>query len=449
MKTGVSTSSTAEKASSSLIEPVEMKRKYKQTELGRLPADWQVVKLVDCFSLSSGKTKPNNFSKTKVDENIFSVYGGNGITGFSSEFMEDGEKLIIGRVGEYCGCVHFVSGKYWITDNALYTKTNFKNNSILFLYYLLNYIELGKLRSKGGQPLVSQSVLYDILIPLPPLAEQKAIAEILSKWDEAIELTEKLIEAKKKRKKGLMQQLLTGKIRAVTTGVSTSSTAEKASSSLIELVEVKRKYKQTELGRLPEDWQVVKLGDVFTKVNRKNTKNCTRVLTASGQHGLIDQMNYFNKSVSGDDLSDYYLLKKGEYAYNRGRMNGYPYGAIKRLDIYEEGTVSTLYLCFSINDNESHSDYYRHFFEAGIINRSLITIISVGGRAHGLLNVGSNDFFEMPIFRPPLAEQKAIAEILSKADEEITLHEKELEAIKLQKKGLMQQLLTGKVRIKE
>jgi len=130
---------------------------------------------------------------------------------------------------------------------------------------------------------------------------------------------------------------------------------------------------------------------------------------------------YFNRNVAGADLSKYYLLRNGEFAYNRSALKGYPYGATKRLDAHSEGALSPLYFCFSIGDTRLHSDYLKHVFESGVLNRQLRPIVRVGGRAHGLLNVTDEEFLSVNIPLPELDEQHAIADVLNTADQELTL----------------------------
>lgn len=195
-------------------------------------------------------------------------------------------------------------------------------------------------------------------------------------------------------------------------------------------------------------WHEVGLGGIFKRVTRKNSADICHVLTASGQHGLIDQKAYFNRSVSGKSLSGYYHLKQGEFAYNRRAMRGYPYGAIKRLNDYSEGVLSTLYLCFALSAEDQCSDFFMHYFEAGILNRQLRKIAQVGARAHGLLNVTASDFFSLKIQVPSHNEQLKIASFLNTCDHEISLLREQLDAFKDQKCGLMQKLLTGRWRLK-
>lgn len=172
------------------------KKGYKKTKLGWIPEEWEIIKLGEVFKLSSGRTKPESIEQEPNNKNSFPVYGGNGILGYSNEYFVKGEKLIIGRVGEYCGTVIYTKDKCWITDNALYTDNFYYDGSVKFLYYLLQYIKLSRLRNKGGQPLVSQKPIYNKIIVLPSKQEGEKIAQILSTWDSAIEKTEQLIAAK-------------------------------------------------------------------------------------------------------------------------------------------------------------------------------------------------------------------------------------------------------------
>ena len=279
---------------------------------------------------------------------------------------------------------------------------------------LFRFIDSLSQRS-SGQTGIEMDELKAYPLLLPSIEEQKKICMVLDSWDRAIDLTERLIAEKQERRKGLMQQLLTGKKR---------------------------------LPGFDEEWREVQINEIFKAVRRKNTKGISRVLTASGEYGLIDQTKYFNRSVVGKSIEGYFHLHKGEFAYNRSSMNGYPYGAIKRLDEYEEGVLSTLYICFAPARNDCCSDFYKHLFEGGILNEQLRKVVHVGARAHGLLNVTLHDFFSLKVVCPTIEEQEKIAEFLNLVDEEIHLLEGKLHALKEQKKGLMQQLLTGKKRVK-
>ena len=241
------------------------------------------------------------------------------------------------------------------------------------------------------------------------------IASILFTWDKGIEKLQQLIAAKLKLKKALMQQLLTGN----------------------------KRFKE-----LTEGWQEVALGDIFSRITRKNSESNSNVLTISAQRGLINQEHYFNKQVASETLDNYFLLKSGEFAYNKSYSKGYPMGAIKRLKYYKAGVVTTLYICFGLKDSSKHSpEYMEQYFNAGFLNRGLKKIAQEGGRAHGLLNVAPSDFFNLKLSVPRLEEQTRIASVLQAADKEIEILQQKLNALKQQKKGLMQKLLTGQVRV--
>jgi type I restriction enzyme S subunit len=250
-----------------------------------------------------------------------------------------------------------------------------------------------------------------IKLPFPDKTEaQHFIAELFANANTAIEKTELLVAAKEKRFSALTHDLI---------------------------------------HNCTERLQHFHLRDIFAPVTRKNYGNELNVLTTSAQHGLISQLDYYKKSVSADDVRGYYLLKKGEFAYNRSSSNGYPYGAIKRLEDYSQGVLSTLYLCFSIKtDAPCDSDFMAHAFEAGLLNKQLVGVCQEGARSHGLLNITKTDFFGLKISLPAVTEQRRIAAILTTARQEIDLLKKQAEAYRRQKRGLMQKLLTGAWRVK-
>lgn len=215
----------------------------------------------------------------------------------------------------------------------------------------------------------------------------------------------------------------------------------------IKVGQVPEGYKKTKIGIVPTEWEESKFKKMFSRLNRKNSENNDNVLTISAQYGLISQSEFFNKSIASEDKSNYFLLHKGEYAYNKSYSNGYPYGALKRLEKYEKGIVSPLYICFSATADNKCPEYYSHYFEGGLMNREIKAFAQEGARNHGLLNISVDDFFNSYLIQPSTSEQEKIVEILSEQDKVIELKEKLLEEKKKQKKYLMQQLLTGKKRL--
>lgn len=211
--------------------------------------------------------------------------------------------------------------------------------------------------------------------------------------------------------------------------------------------EVPEGYKKSKNGIVPGNWKEVRFKRMFSRITRRNTINNTNVLTISAQYGLINQEDFFSKSVAGSDKSNYFLLRQGEFAYNKSYSANYPYGAIKRLEAYPSGIVSPLYICFSATEENACPTFYLHYFEAGKLNREIEAFAQEGARNHGLLNIPVDDFFNSLLLVPPEAEQQEITAVLSTQDKIIELKEKVLSEKQRQKKYLMQQLLTGKKRL--
>lgn len=212
--------------------------------------------------------------------------------------------------------------------------------------------------------------------------------------------------------------------------------------------DVPKGYKKVKIGIVPTEWEETNFKTMFGRLNRKNTTGNTNVLTISAQHGLISQEDFFNKSIASEDKSNYFFLKRGEFAYNKSYSNGYPFGALKPLVAYESGIVSPLYICFSATRENKCPEYYAQYFEGGLMNHEIQAFAQEGARNHGLLNISVGDFFNSAIVVPPLPEQQKIAEILTTQDKVIELKEKRIAQKQRQKKYLMQQLLTGKKRLK-
>lgn len=195
--------------------------------------------------------------------------------------------------------------------------------------------------------------------------------------------------------------------------------------------------------RFPEfqgEWEKMRL-DAFTRrVMRKNKSNQSRLpLTISAQYGLVDQITFFNKVIASTDMSNYYLLKKGEFAYNKSYSSDYPWGAIKRLDNYEQGALSSLYICFTPQDNVE-SNFILQYFESPKWHKGVSEIAVEGARNHGLLNVSVQDFFHTYHYVPKdKKEQIKIAKLLMLLDERITTQNKIIEDLKKLKSAIIEE----------
>jgi len=181
------------------------------------------------------------------------------------------------------------------------------------------------------------------------------------------------------------------------------------------------------------DMKTMKLSDFCQRVVRKNSNlESERVLTISAQYGLIDQGEFFNKRIASNQIEGYYLIKKGEFAYNKSYSADYPVGAVKALTNYEDGVLSTLYVIFeNVKKNLVNSNWLQHYFESNYWHREILERASEGARNHGLLNISAEDFLDIPITIPSSYEvQKRISEFLDGIDNYISSEEKKLENLR-------------------
>ena len=189
-----------------------------------------------------------------------------------------------------------------------------------------------------------------------------------------------------------------------------------------------------------DPWEQRKLGDIAERVTRKNENNESDLpLTISAQHGLIDQRLFFNAQVASRDMSGYYLLRQGEFAYNKSTSADSPWGAIKRLTRYEKGCVSTLYICFALLN--ANPDYLVTYYETNRWHKAVQMIAAEGARNHGLLNIAPDDFFDTMVSLPESqAEQQTIGAFFSRLDSLITLHQRKYDKLVILKKSMLEKM---------
>ena len=254
-------------------------------------------------------------------------------------------------------------------------------------------------------PQISPIRLY-----IPSLHEQHKISGFISALESRIRKQCQLVDSLKKYKRGVFEAVFSLRLRLMP------------------------KDEQKE-------WKVFKLKDFASRITRKNNGATDIPLTISAQYGLIDQRDFFSKVVASADMSGYYLLRKGEYAYNRSTSNEYPFGSIKRLELYNEGAVSTLYLCFSVIRNVIISDFAKWYFESSQWYRSVNEICAEGARNHGLLNVPTDGFFNTTHILPTdIKEQIIIAAFLSLIQGKLEKAQTLLDELTRLRNGLMQKL---------
>lgn len=351
----------------------------------------------------------NNFDKSKfvyVDKHAYDY--------LAKSNLKKGD-IVMSNVGS-CGLTFRcpdLGQPMTLAPNAIVIRTKYDD-----FYYQLFVSQIGQdaingLVAQGAMPKFNKTEFKGIVVLVPfNISEQQKIATCLSESDNLINAQFEKVNALKEKKKGLMQQLFpqAGEI--------------------------------TPRLRFPgfkEEWEEKKMSDVFTRLTVKNAEDNKNVLTISAQYGLISQLDFFKKSVSASDVTGYYFLNKGDFAYNKSSSQGKPVGAIKPLKLYDKGVVSTLYICFRCKDPNA-IEFWEQYFDAGVFDKEIMTIAQEGARNHGLLNVPTNDFFGLSLKMPKPAEQQKIAKCLSALDDLIASESAKLDSLKDHKKGLMQQL---------
>ena len=294
----------------------------------------------------------------------------------------------------------------WLFSGRVLRVRPIKSVNSLCLHYILSTESVKRsIRNRAvGQtmPSINTPILSNTKINIPQsVVEQKKIANLLSLLDERITTQNKIIEDLKKLKCAIIEDLYCSPKQR----------------------EPKRRFLE-----YSSQLSSYRMKDFCERITEKNKKNkCSLVLTIAAQDGLVDQETFFNKSVASENLTGYYILHNGDFAYNRSYSSGYAWGAIKRLDKYKEGVLSTLYICFKVNESIVDSDYLSYYFESTKWHKGVFDISGEGARNHGLLNISVIDYFNTEHRFHHIEEQKRIASMLN------ALTIKEQKAMELEK----------------
>lgn len=371
-----------------------------KSEFKNLPSGWRVVKLEKVAPLQRGY----DLLTDNIKEGLYPVVYSNGILRFHNEFKAKAPGVITGRSGTI-GKVVYVEEDYWPHNTSLWV-TNFYDNNPKFIYYMYINLNLARFSAGSGVPTLNRNDIHAQTIPLPPLDEQEKIAEILSTWDEAINLTINLIENKKRFKKALMQNLLTAKIR---------------------FPEFKDEWEETILG---------KICDISTGTSKSrfigNGKFYIVDMGSITQDGLLNSTKTTNLSKDFLDCGDLVMPKDD---IGGGKIIG------KVAVINKDNTYVLSDHIFRIKTTEN-SNFLAYLINYDLNNKKIRREVS-GTAQFGL---GRRTIENLKIFVPSLNEQQKIAEVLTACDDEINLLNLKLENLKKQKQGLMQKLLKGEIR---
>lgn len=427
-----------------VIEKTEYKKGYKKTKLGWIPEEWDVVKFKDIGQSIIGLTySPNDIvekgllvlrssnikdSKVVYDDNVYvSKKVPKKLITKSNDILmcvRNGSKNLVGK------SVLIKANNEGYTFGAFMSILRSKYNSFLYQFLQSSYAK--KQYTGATSATINQITSKDLdllQIPFPKIQEQEKIAEILSAWDVGIETLEKLIEQKEILHKALMKNLLMGKKRL---------------SEFCKNIE----YKRTKFGPIPVDWQLKPLKLLFDKRMQKYSGNTEHnIFTNSATKGVVLQNEYFDRSiVTEENASNYYIVGENDFMYNPRISQSAPAGPINRNKLGITGIASPLYTIFKAK-HDTIVDFYEQYFSSNLWNNSMFMVANQGAR-HDRLNITNNDFMNMPLPYPPLKEQKKIANVLIESYKEIQILNSKLEKLKEQKKGLMQKLLTGQIRVK-
>lgn len=278
------------------------------------------------------------------------------------------------------------------------------------------FIELFVAGGNGAIGNLNKNDLDNQDIAIPSEKEQKKIGSFFRQLDNLITLHQRKFEKLTNVKKSMLEKMF----------------PQNGSS-----------YPEIRFKGFTDPWEQRKLGELVDRVVRKNTNNeSTLPLTISAQYGLVDQITYFNNRVASRDVSNYYLVLNGEFAYNKSTSDGYPFGAVKRLDLYEKGVLSTLYIVFAPKkEQQIDSDYLTVFFDTDRWHKGVAERAAEGARNHGLLNISAEDFFDIDLSVPKdIVEQKQIGAFIRQLDNLITLHQRELEKLQNIKKSMLEKM---------
>ena len=381
--------------------------KFKDTEIGQIPENWEVKKLGAVFDIGNGRDYKH------LNTGKIPVYGTGGLMTYVNEYLYDGETVCIGRKGTI-NMPQYHNGKIWTVDTLFYTY-NFRKTDVKFLYYLIQRIDWNSYNTATGVPSLTSQNISNILVSFPPLHEQHRIASALTSIDNLISSLGKLIEKKKNIKQGAMQQLLTGKTR---------------------------------LKGFSEPWVKRKLGENAT-IQRGGSPRPIEAYLTTSRNGInwikIGDVRPNDKfirhtaeKIIPEGVSHSRQVYKGDFILSNSMSFGRPY----ILDI--DGCIHDGWLVIKDYSNTYDMDFLYYILSSNAIFEQYIAIEA----GSSVKNLNKEKVANVVLFAPQsLAEQRAIATILNKMDNEITALEAKKAKYEAIKQGMMQQLLTGKIRL--
>ncbi|AUG56282.1 restriction endonuclease subunit S [Acetivibrio saccincola] len=370
-------------------------------------SEWRETNLDEVLSFYNGKKRP-------TESGNIPVYGGNGILSYCNSYNTEGESLIIGRVGAYCGNVFYENKKCWISDNAILAKAK-TNVSCKFMYYILKHTNLNDMHIGSSQPLLTQGILKGLTTTMPRFAEQKAIAATLSALDDMIELNNQINKTLEEMAQAIFK------------------------SWFVDFEPFKDgEFEESELGLIPKGWRVVELGEITEEIRERVKDRKIPVFSAVKTGDLVLSEDYFTKQVFSRDISKYIVVKPFDFAYNPARIN---IGSIGINEFSYTGCVSPVYVVFRTDQK------YKWFFK--MLTRTERFKKEVNTRASGSVRQTLNfdEFSKIKVVYPYaeiVEEYNYIFEGLIMAKSKI---EEEISILSEIRDTLLPKLMSGEIRV--
>ena len=371
--------------------------------------EWKEYKLGEITNMKNGKKRPQN-------NGVFPVYGGNGIMDYSDSYNAE-NAIIVGRVGAYCGCVYKCESKCWVSDNAI---SIFAKDiaDTQFLYYLMTTLDFHHHHIGGAQPLMTQDIIGDFTVSIPPLSIQHQIIQVLKSLDDKIEVNKRINDNLEQQAQALFK------------------------SWFVDFEPFKKgKFIDSELGMIPEGWQVEELGNITNSITEKVGKRTDiKVLSPVNTGELLLSEEYFTKQVYSKTLAKYIMVAPNDFAYNPARIN---IGSIGMNTFDFSGCVSPVYVVFRCEKE------YHHFFNIFKATKNFkeeVNTRAIGGVRQTL---SYKDFSLIKIVYPPKEAVEQFNKIYSHIMTLIKKNVLENKRLHQTRDTLLPKLMSGELKIND
>ena len=375
----------------------------------RQNVSWEQRKLSELIEVCSG------MDYKRLSPGPIPVYGTGGyMLSVDKALSYEKNAVGIGRKGTI-DKPYMLEAPFWTVDTLFYCIPR-EGNNLDFIFDVFQIVDWKQKDESTGVPSLSKVAINETEVNSPLVDEQQKVGEFFDHIDSLLSLHQRKLEKLKILKKAMLEKMFPKN---------------------------GAKVPEIRFSGFTDDWEQRKLGELVERVTRKNENmESTLALTISAQYGLIDQEEFFDKRIASKNIEGYFLIRKGEFAYNKSTSMDAPWGAVKRLDRYERGVLSTLYILFRIlNEQQVDSEYLVSYYCTDLWHAEVQKIAAEGARNHGLLNIAPNDFFEMNLaVSKELQEQTKIGRLFQSLDSLLSLHQRKLEKLRQIKKSMLERM---------